>query len=320
MTNDLVVTETKAEPKSLISIRFISLDPIKKNLVRSKEIALIVSIQRLKMGKKSKRKSISDEDGTSIHKTKPATINNDNIINDTSSSKKKRKNIQNDMRNDSDNSTADVNNLDMKKKQSCDKDLVNDSPCDEQQEKQTKEESSKKKKHKKNPTHEVASLSNSSSGGSRSTNSSSATKAATTSKPESSKKSKGIDDIDTLFATKKEIEISQKKQEAEEEKRREQQRQFFRQNNNDNNNSATCIAASGINATNIDLKQDRSDVQRLQKGEWAKDGLGGVFDTDGFTGRKQDGTGYKIYKAHLFNKKGFGTTPDCPFDCKCCYI
>ena len=128
-----------------------------------------------------------------------------------------------------------------------------------------------------------------------------------------SKKSTGLDDIDNLFATKKEIEITQKKQQAQEDKILEEQRKLFRQNNNTN-------SVKIKNAINIDLKQDRSDVQNLNKGEWVNDGLGGVFTTDGFTGRKQEGSWYKIYKAHLFNKKGFGTTPDCPFDCKCCYI
>ena len=67
------------------------------------------------------------------------------------------------------------------------------------------------------------------------------------------------------------------------------------------------------------LSYTRDDAVALGKGEWVNDGLGGIFDSEGYTGRKQEGTG-KIYKAHLFNKKGFGTTPDCPFDCDCCYI
>lgn len=128
---------------------------------------------------------------------------------------------------------------------------------------------------------------------------------------------KGIDAIDELFAMKKETEHSNKKQEEENEKKREEQRAFFRKNNNDSTSASSLFIK---NAKTIQLEQDRSDVQKIQRGEWANDGLGGVFDNDGYTGRKQDGTGYKIYKAHLFNKKGFGTTPDCPFDCDCCYI
>ena len=93
-----------------------------------------------------------------------------------------------------------------------------------------------------------------------------------------------------------------------------QQRQMLRENKK----SSSMFASKA--AKNIELSQDRNDVQKIRKGEWANDGLGGVFNVDGFTGRKQDGSGYKIYKAHLFNREGFGTTKDCPFDCKCCYI
>ena len=72
---------------------------------------------------------------------------------------------------------------------------------------------------------------------------------------------------------------------------------------------------------------------------WKDDGLGGVHDTSGFTNRVlrgKDGAGgeisggggggggggLKIYKAHLIperDKKGAGTTPQCPFDCDCCF-
>ncbi len=68
------------------------------------------------------------------------------------------------------------------------------------------------------------------------------------------------------------------------------------------------------------LHGDRSDLERLQSGEWVDDGLGGKFNSEGFTGRRDEHSGFKVYKAHLFNKKGFGTTSQCPFDCDCCYI
>mmetsp|Transcript_4621 Transcript_4621/g.5669 ORF Transcript_4621/g.5669 Transcript_4621/m.5669 type:complete len:213 (-) Transcript_4621:831-1469(-) len=131
---------------------------------------------------------------------------------------------------------------------------------------------------------------------------------------EKNEAAKGIDEIDALFASKKETELIHKKQEVENEKRLEEQRKLFRKNSS--NGSST----SNKNLKCIELSQDRSDVGKIRRGEWANDGLGGVFDVDGFTGRKQEGTGYKIYKAHLFNKEGFGNTKDCPFDCKCCYI
>lgn len=126
-------------------------------------------------------------------------------------------------------------------------------------------------------------------------------------------KSDGLDEIDALFALKKEKDIEQKKKEAEDEKKREDQMKFFI----DNAKHST-TAALLKNAKNIKLSYDRTDVQNLKKGDWVNDGKGGVFDSEGFTGRKEEGL--KVYKAHLFNKKGFGTTPDCPFDCDCCYI
>jgi hypothetical protein len=135
-------------------------------------------------------------------------------------------------------------------------------------------------------------------------------------KEKEAEKGKGLDMFDELFATKKENEMKQKKEEMEEEKRREEHLKMFRSNNNTNSNTSAGVNLK--NAKKIELTQDRNDVGKIKKGEWANDGLGGVFDVDGFTGRKQEGV--KIFKAHLFNKKGFGTTEDCPFDCDCCYI
>jgi len=71
-------------------------------------------------------------------------------------------------------------------------------------------------------------------------------------------------------------------------------------------------------AKSITLQGDRNDLSKIKEGEWVQDGLGGVFDKEGFTGRNQDG--YRIYKAHLMNKPGFGRSKKCPFDCDCCYI
>jgi hypothetical protein len=44
-----------------------------------------------------------------------------------------------------------------------------------------------------------------------------------------------------------------------------------------------------------------------------------VYNGEGFTGRKTE-DGMKIFKAHLFNERGFSQTKDCPFDCQCCFI
>jgi hypothetical protein len=52
--------------------------------------------------------------------------------------------------------------------------------------------------------------------------------------------------------------------------------------------------------------------------KWLDDGLGGVYNTEGFTGRVEDGV--KVFKAHLLRKPNAGESPDCPFDCSCCFI
>lgn len=129
---------------------------------------------------------------------------------------------------------------------------------------------------------------------------------------EKSSTQSGLDDIDDLFASKKEREIEQKKRQKEEERVQTAKKEFFKKN------AQTSEGASLAKAKKKSLVGDRSDVQDVKKNEWVNDGLGGVFDRDGYTGRKEDGM--KVYKAHLFNKKGFGTTPDCPFDCQCCFI
>ena len=129
------------------------------------------------------------------------------------------------------------------------------------------------------------------------------------------KKSSGLDDIDALFATKKEKDIEKKQVEERNEKRRKEQRKLFKRNQESSSSAGICIST----ATKKPLTYDREDIKGLKKNEWVNDGLGGVFDAEGFTGRKEEGSG-KIYKAHLMNKKGFGSTPACPFDCDCCYI
>lgn len=51
---------------------------------------------------------------------------------------------------------------------------------------------------------------------------------------------------------------------------------------------------------------------------WVDDGLGGKFNSEGFTGRVEDGV--RVFKAHILSKPGAGSTPMCPFDCECCFI
>ena len=57
---------------------------------------------------------------------------------------------------------------------------------------------------------------------------------------------------------------------------------------------------------------------RSKSSEWVDDGLGGIYNSEGFTGRVEDGV--KIFKAHILNKPDAGRTDLCPFDCDCCFI
>jgi len=124
-------------------------------------------------------------------------------------------------------------------------------------------------------------------------------------------KKSGLADIDDLFASKKERVADEKKTQQEEERLDDEKRKFFQQN-------ASAGPSTAANAKKMALSGDKTDVAGLQQSEWVNDGLGGVFDNEGFTGRKEEGV--KVFKAHLFNKKGFGTSKDCPFDCECCFI
>ena len=54
-------------------------------------------------------------------------------------------------------------------------------------------------------------------------------------------------------------------------------------------------------------------------GDWVDDGLGGVYNSEGFTGRVEDGV--RVFKAHVIQQSAdAGQTDLCPFDCKCCYM
>ena len=76
---------------------------------------------------------------------------------------------------------------------------------------------------------------------------------------------------------------------------------------------------SSLTYTRSDLEQLNDSKNKEAKDKWASDGLGGVFNGEGYTGRRDDG-GHRVFKAHLMNRDGFGETPDCPFDCQCCFI
>ncbi|CAE8713304.1 unnamed protein product [Polarella glacialis] len=52
--------------------------------------------------------------------------------------------------------------------------------------------------------------------------------------------------------------------------------------------------------------------------DWVDDGLGGVYNVDGWTNRRT-GDGMRIFKTHLLKVGDGGGTPQCPFDCDCCF-
>ena len=127
------------------------------------------------------------------------------------------------------------------------------------------------------------------------------------------KKSSGLDEIESLFGEKK----KQKKQDAEAEKaaiaaakkKKQQQKKI-----------AAAEAADGGTGKNTHARsKSNASGDGGGKTKWIDDGLGGVYNSEGFTGRNEDGV--RIFKAHLLgNKPNFGTSKDCPFDCDCCFI
>ncbi|CAE7824985.1 unnamed protein product [Symbiodinium sp. CCMP2456] len=55
-----------------------------------------------------------------------------------------------------------------------------------------------------------------------------------------------------------------------------------------------------------------------RSGDWTDDGLGGIYNQEGWTGRRTKDE-LRIFKAHLIKVGEGGGTPLCPFDCSCCY-
>lgn len=163
----------------------------------------------------------------------------------------------------------------------------------------------------------------------------------------------GLDEIDSLFAKKKQSdremqEQAREEKEAAREERRRRKRARLEEEADEialrgTSSSAAAASSSSAGAKKGDavapaalhdraeklssLTYTRSDVEQLNgagskkeaKDKWASDGLGGVFNGEGYTGRKDDG-GHRVFKAHLMNRPGFGESPDCPFDCDCCFI
>jgi hypothetical protein len=162
-----------------------------------------------------------------------------------------------------------------------------------------------------------------------------------------SKSKGGLDEIESLFASKKEStkqlqkQLQQEEEDAQIERRRRKEARLAEEEEELalRGASTSTAAAAGKRKGDASAPQSlhakaqtlqsltytRSDLQQLnstnseQKDKWASDGLGGVFNGEGYTGRRDDG-GHRVFKAHLMNKEGFGGSKDCPFDCDCCFI
>jgi len=68
---------------------------------------------------------------------------------------------------------------------------------------------------------------------------------------------------------------------------------------------------------------ESSETKSGNEEQWVNDGLGGVHNKDGFTGRRTEGDRLRIFKVDVLkaqNKACSGKTPLCPFDCDCCFI
>mmetsp|Transcript_13196 Transcript_13196/g.28559 ORF Transcript_13196/g.28559 Transcript_13196/m.28559 type:complete len:127 (+) Transcript_13196:38-418(+) len=52
---------------------------------------------------------------------------------------------------------------------------------------------------------------------------------------------------------------------------------------------------------------------------WKDDGLGGVYNPEGWTGRRTNEDGLRIFKTHLLKIGQGGETQECPWDCSCCF-
>ena len=121
-------------------------------------------------------------------------------------------------------------------------------------------------------------------------------------KPKSSSSS-GLDEIDSLFSAKK----KQEKQEKEEAKVAAAKRKRLR---------VDASKKRHDKSVNKSVLEEHFSIASSRK--WVDDGLGGKFNSEGYTGRVEDGV--KVFKAHVLNKPNFGSSKDCPFDCDCCYI
>jgi len=109
-------------------------------------------------------------------------------------------------------------------------------------------------------------------------------------------KKRGWDEIESLFDDAKKKKKQQEEEMKKEERKRKERKQFKFMKNEKSVSSSTNFSGD----------------------DWVDDGLGGKYNAEGFTGRIEGGV--KIFKAHVLSKPNAGNTPDCPFDCYCCFI
>jgi hypothetical protein len=161
----------------------------------------------------------------------------------------------------------------------------------------------------------------------------------------------GLDEIDSLFAQKKQSDkelqqqITHEKEQAKIARKKRKQARLEEEademalrggssslsasagEKNSGTASSSASAPQSLHSKAVKLGKlsyTRSDLDELnnndseRKDKWASDGLGGIFNGEGYTGRKDDG--HRIFKAHLMNREGSGQSADCPFDCDCCFI
>jgi Eukaryotic protein of unknown function (DUF1764) len=112
-------------------------------------------------------------------------------------------------------------------------------------------------------------------------------------------KNAGLDEIEDLFKDGKQKKREQQEMELQEAKIRKERNKKRR-----------------LEEAAESVAQRRNDNNF--ENDWVDDGLGGRHNSEGYTGRIEDGV--KVFKAHVLSKPGAGTTPLCPFDCDCCFI
>lgn len=126
-----------------------------------------------------------------------------------------------------------------------------------------------------------------------------------TPKPETTKQKRGWDEIETLFDDKKRKKVEEVATESS------ARQTHARKNANQRDRSEKPARSAAKNSTPKSNKYGTD-------GDWVNDGLGGRYNAEGYTGRIEDGV--KIFKTHILSKPNAGQTPQCPFDCDCCYI